>query len=108
MSSSCPYCNAPIRPNAKFCGACDRALPGGAGHLADGVLLDNGHYRVERPVGKGRMDAVFLASDTIAYDRPCIIKEIMPLPPETIVRYGPQQGDGFSGWVAQNWLMKAP
>ena len=46
--------------------------------MAAGALLDNGHYRVEWPLGKGGMGAVFLAADTHAFDRQCVIKEMLP------------------------------
>ncbi len=46
--------------------------------MAADSLLDNGHYRIVRPLGKGGMGAVFLASDTHAFDRPCVIKEMLP------------------------------
>jgi serine/threonine protein kinase len=46
--------------------------------MAAGSLLDNGHYRIERPLGKGGMGAVFLASDTHAFGRSCVIKEMLP------------------------------
>lgn len=45
--------------------------------MAVGSLLDNGHYRIERPLGKGGMGAVFLASDTHAFGRSCVIKEML-------------------------------
>lgn len=46
--------------------------------MAAGAVLDNGHYRIERPLGKGGMGAVFLASDSHAFGRSCVIKEMLP------------------------------
>jgi serine/threonine protein kinase len=58
--------------------AAARPNRGSSGRMAAGSLLDNGHYRIERPLGKGGMGAVFLASDTYAFDRSCVIKEMLP------------------------------
>jgi tRNA A-37 threonylcarbamoyl transferase component Bud32 len=78
MNSICFGCGAPVRPGARYCGSCGAAQPGSSGRMAAGSLLDNGHYRIERPLGKGGMGAVFLASDTYAFDRSCVIKEMLP------------------------------
>lgn len=78
MDSTCLNCGALVRPGAKYCGSCGAAQPGSSGRLAAGSLLDNGHYRIERPLGKGGMGAVFLASDTHAFGRSCVIKEMLP------------------------------
>ena len=78
MDSTCLNCGALVRPGAKYCGTCGAAQPDSSGRLAAGSLLDNGHYRIERPLGKGGMGAVFLASDTHAFGRSCVIKEMLP------------------------------
>lgn len=46
--------------------------------MAAGAVLDNGHYHIVRPLGKGGMGAVFLASDSHAFGRSCVIKEMLP------------------------------
>ncbi len=78
MNSTCLNCRAPVRPGAKYCGNCGAAQPGSSGRMAAGAVLDNGHYRIERPLGKGGMGAVFLASDSHAFGRSCVIKEMLP------------------------------
>jgi serine/threonine protein kinase len=45
--------------------------------LQAGQLVGGGTYRVIRPLGKGGMGAVYLAANTKAFDRPCVVKEII-------------------------------
>jgi serine/threonine protein kinase len=45
--------------------------------LAPGSLLNNGSYRIVRSVSKGGMGAVYLAEDQRAFDRHCIVKQML-------------------------------
>ena len=40
-------------------------------------MVDGGTYRIIRPLGKGGMGAVYLAANTKAFDRPCVVKEVI-------------------------------
>ena len=52
-------------------------LPGDDEILRPGQTLSKGAYRILRPLGRGGMGAVYLAANTRAFDRPCVIKEII-------------------------------
>ncbi|MHB1293974.1 MAG: serine/threonine-protein kinase [Anaerolineae bacterium] len=49
-------------------------LPTGAA----GNTMHAGQYRVVRPLGRGGMGAIYLAENTRAFDRLCVIKELVP------------------------------
>ena len=73
-----PGCGHLNRSNARFCVRCGRPLR--QVHwsaLRVGHLLRGGAYRILGPLGKGGMGALYLASDTAAFDRKCVIKELL-------------------------------
>jgi serine/threonine protein kinase len=81
-----PGCGHPNRPSARFCEKCgqvlrqDRWSPLRSGHLLRGGADPKGiahAYRVLGPLGKGGMGALYLAADTGAFDRQCVIKELL-------------------------------
>jgi serine/threonine protein kinase len=47
------------------------------GMLQPGQLVGDSTYRIIRPLGKGGMGAVYLAANTKAFDRTCVVKEII-------------------------------
>ena len=71
----CAYLN---RPSARFCERCGSPLreqrwsPLYAGHVMRG-----GAYRILEPLGRGGMGALYLAADTDAFDRNCVVKELL-------------------------------
>lgn len=73
----CPYCGRDNRPTAKYCAYCQSPLSQDSSGLAPGQTLDDGHYRIVRPLGKGGMGAVYLAEDKRAFDRLRVIKEVI-------------------------------
>ncbi|MBN1933604.1 MAG: protein kinase [Anaerolineae bacterium] len=79
----CPACANENKPGALFCAFCGYALSALAPDddepesLQAGQLMDGGTYRIIRPLGKGGMGAVYLAANTKAFDRQCVIKEVI-------------------------------
>ncbi len=82
-----PGCDHLNRPGARFCEQCGRPLreqrwsPLPAGHLMRG-----GAYRILEPLGRGGMGALYLAADIGAFERQCVVKELLdyydPLDPD--------------------------
>jgi len=72
----CPSCGRPNKPSARFCAHCGVLLDEG-GTLQTGQSMDGGTYRIIQPLGKGGMGAVYLAANAKAFDRVCVIKEVI-------------------------------
>ncbi len=75
----CPVCGHQNRPNARFCTFCGAMLTAAADDetLRPGQMMDGGTYRIIRPLGKGGMGAVYLAANTKAFDRLCVVKQVI-------------------------------
>ena len=74
---TCPVCAHQNEPSALFCTYCGAELEAAADTLQPGQLVDGGTYRIIRALGKGGMGAVYLAANTKAFDRPCVVKEVI-------------------------------
>jgi len=89
-----PDCGYLNRPGVKFCSACQTPLGVAAaawrGPLQADKLMDNGRYRIIRPLGKGGMGAVYLAENLQAFGREVVIKEMLdyfdPAQPDQVER----------------------
>ncbi len=79
----CPQCGFANRASAKYCGQCGIELRGPTFvyvPLRAGQTLKSGTYayKVMRPLGKGGMGAVYLATQTlVGRERYCVIKEML-------------------------------
>ncbi len=66
------------RPSARFCEKCGRSLRHDQwSPLPSGHVMRGGAYRILEPLGKGGMGALYLAADTGAFDRLCVVKELL-------------------------------
>ena len=74
MPSVCLNCGNRVRPESRFCQRCGQPLDG---RLGTGFELNNGHYRIVRSLTKGGMGAVYLAEDRGAFDRLCVVKQML-------------------------------
>ncbi|HIQ05884.1 MAG TPA: hypothetical protein EYH31_09375 [Anaerolineae bacterium] len=77
MTVTCPKCGKPARSGAKFCAACGATLTISTEPLQPGQIIDNGQYRVVRPLSKGGMGVIYLAENLRAFGRLCVIKEML-------------------------------
>ncbi|MCA0352104.1 MAG: SUMF1/EgtB/PvdO family nonheme iron enzyme [Chloroflexi bacterium] len=74
----CPRCSTELKTGARFCPKCGAGLPRWTGRLANGdVLIDR--YVVVRPLARGGMGAVYLATDRRLGDAPVALKEMTGL-----------------------------
>ena len=73
LATFCPHCHAPNRAGARFCAICGRALAGVG--LPAGATLQDGRYRVVRPLGRGGNSAVYLVEDR-RLARACVAKAL--------------------------------
>jgi serine/threonine protein kinase len=73
-----PGCGYENRPQARFCEKCGQPLriqPWSP--LASGHVMRGGAYRILEPLGKGGMGALYVAADTGAFGRRCVVKELL-------------------------------
>jgi serine/threonine protein kinase len=73
----CPVCRRNNNAGARYCAYCGAALDASSGVLRAGQLVDDGTYKIIRPLGKGGMGAVYLAANTKAFGRQCVVKEVI-------------------------------
>jgi serine/threonine protein kinase len=73
-----PGCGHLNRPSARFCEKCGRTLRQDRwSPLPSGYAMRGGAYRILEPLGKGGMGALYLAADTGAFGRKCVVKELL-------------------------------
>jgi len=71
----CPNCQHPNDASARYCANCGAELA--RADVSVGQTMQNGQYRVVRRLGKGGMGAIYLAQNTRAFDRLCVIKQLI-------------------------------
>ncbi|NLG26682.1 MAG: SUMF1/EgtB/PvdO family nonheme iron enzyme, partial [Chloroflexi bacterium] len=79
-TTTCTRCGSPNSARARFCASCGAPLTAAGpsdARLASGHTMNRGQYRVVRALGKGGMGAIYLAENTQAFDRLCVIKEML-------------------------------
>lgn len=71
----CPRCNHPVEIGKSFCGKCGERLM--QNNLEPGMVINDGHYVIERAIGQGGLGAVYLAIDKRIDDRKVVIKALL-------------------------------
>lgn len=74
MTVACPSCGSPLRSEARFCSRCGYLV---GKQLAPGAELSQGQYQIVRSISKGGMGAVYLAYDRRAFNRLCVVKQML-------------------------------
>lgn len=74
----CKSCGEVNRSGARFCNRCGAVLSAGSTQpLHSGQTMNNGQYRIVRRLDTGGMGTIYLAANTQAFDRLCVIKEML-------------------------------
>jgi len=74
----CQFCGEVNRSGARFCNRCGAVLSAGSTQpLQPGQTMNNGQYRIVRRLDTGGMGTIYLAANTQAFDRLCVIKEML-------------------------------
>ena len=74
----CQSCGHLNSDQAQFCAACGFELGASSGEsLKPGQTMNGGQYRVMRELGRGGMGAIYLAQNTQAFNRLCVVKEMI-------------------------------
>jgi len=74
----CWNCHQENQDSAVFCANCGAELRSPHGDtLQLGQTMNNGQYRIVRRLGAGGMGAIYLAQNTQAFDRLCVVKEMI-------------------------------
>ncbi len=74
MSRVCLCCGQEVEAKSRFCPRCGASLEA---RLHTGDLLKGDEYRIARTLTKGGMGAVYLAQDRRAFDRLCVVKQML-------------------------------
>ncbi len=77
MTLICPTCQRANRRTARFCAGCGIRLLGSTMPLQSGQLMRNGDYRIVSTLNKGGMGVIYLAQNLQAFERLCVIKEML-------------------------------
>ncbi len=77
-SKLCPNCGRVNQAQAKFCVQCGAAFPTAPVPPQAGETLHQGRYVIKKLLAKGGMGATYLAEDTNAFGRKCVIKVMLP------------------------------
>ena len=73
-----PGCGYENRPRARYCERCGKPLRTQPwSPLRSGHVMRGGAYQILEPLGTGGMGALYLAADTGAFGRKCVVKELL-------------------------------
>jgi formylglycine-generating enzyme required for sulfatase activity/serine/threonine protein kinase len=74
----CPNCHQDNLDSAAYCSNCGAEIRSPHGDtLQLGQTMNNGQYRIVQRLGAGGMGAIYLAQNTQAFDRKCVVKEMI-------------------------------